>query len=98
MRGDICGGGVRKAASRLQRDRSLRHGLGCHSIGFPLISAGIYGYPKDKARERAIRACRDFFEQNPDVDMQVVFAVLDDHILMIGRQALDEIAPEYKEG
>ena len=71
---------------------------GCHSIGFPLISAGIYGYPKDKAWERAIRACKDFFEQNPDVDMQVVFAVLDDHILLIGRQGLEEIAPEYKEG
>ena len=27
--------------------------------------------------------------------MQVVFAVLDDHILMIGRQALDEIAPAF---
>ena len=70
---------------------------GCHSIGFPLISAGIYGYPKDKAWERALRACKDFFEQDPAADMQVVFAVLDDEILSLGRQALDDIAPEYKE-
>ena len=70
---------------------------GCHSIGFPLISAGIYGYPKDKAWERALRACRDFFEQDPHADMQVVFTVLDDEILLLGRQTLDDIALEYKE-
>ena len=70
---------------------------GCRSIGFPLISAGIYGYPKDKAWERAIQACKDFFEQHPAADMQVVFAVLDDEILSHGRRALDDIAPEYKE-
>ncbi len=69
---------------------------GCRSIGFPLISAGIYGYPKDKAWERALQACGDFFKQNPETDMQVVFAVLDDSILSLGRQALENIAPEYK--
>lgn len=64
---------------------------GCHSIGFPLISAGIFGYPKDKAWRKAIQACCDFFEKNPDADLQVIFAVLDDSILALGQQTLDEL-------
>ena len=68
---------------------------GCHSIGFPLISAGIFGYPKDKAWRKAIQACNDFFQKNPDADLQVVFAVLDDGILSLGQQTLEEIAPQY---
>ena len=70
----------------------------CHSLAFPLISAGIFGYPKDKAWRKAIQACKDFFEKNPDADLQVVFAVLDDGILALGQQTLSEIAPEYKQG
>lgn len=68
---------------------------GCRSIGFPLISAGIFGYPKDKAWRKAIQACGDFFQKNPDADLQVVFAVLDDSILALGQQTLEEIAPQY---
>ena len=68
---------------------------GCHSIGFPLISAGIFGYPKDKAWRKAIQACNDFLLRNPDVDMRIVFAVLDDGILDLGRKTINEIAPEY---
>ena len=67
---------------------------GCHSIGFPLISVGIFGYPKDKAWRKAIQACNDFFKKNPDADVQVIFAVLDDSILAMGQQTLDEIAPQ----
>ena len=65
---------------------------GCHSIGFPLISAGIFGYPKDKAWRKAIQACNDFFKKNPDADLQIIFAVLDDSILALGQQILNEIA------
>ena len=64
---------------------------GCHSIGFPLISAGIFGYPKDKAWRKAIQACCDFFEKNPGADLQVIIAVLDDSILALGQQTLDEL-------
>ena len=78
--------------------RSLEQAVenSCHSIGFPLISAGIFGYPKDKAWRKAIQACNDFFQKNPDADLQVIFAVLDDGILALGQKTLDEIASEYK--
>ena len=69
---------------------------GCHSIGFPLISAGIFGYPKDKAWRKAIQACTDFFEQHPDADLKVIFAVLDDNILTLGKNTLNELVGQFK--
>lgn len=61
---------------------------GCHSIGFPLISAGIYGYPVQKAWEQALRACMDFIEKNKDYGIDIVFAVLSDDIINIGNEIL----------
>jgi O-acetyl-ADP-ribose deacetylase (regulator of RNase III) len=61
---------------------------GIHSIGFPLISAGIFGYPIDKAWDRAIKACNDFIESNPDYEIDIVFAVLDDNIKKIGESVI----------
>lgn len=68
----------------------------CHSIGFPLISSGIYKYPKDRAWREAIQACEDFFTQNPDIELHVVFAVINDGVLALGESILDEIAGEQK--
>ncbi len=61
-----------------------------HSIGFPLISAGIFGYPVDKAWRKAIEACNDFMRDNPDYDIRIIFAVLDDRILAIGEETRKE--------
>ena len=41
---------------------------GCRSISFPLISAGIYGYPKDEAMRVAEEAIEEFTEEH---DMEV---------------------------
>ena len=64
---------------------------GIRSIGFPLISAGIFGYPVEKAWKKAIQACRDFIAHNPDYDIDIIFAVLDDKIKAIGEGTLKAI-------
>ena len=63
----------------------------CHSIGFPLISAGIFGYPVDQAWRKAIQACQDFIKDNADYEIEIIFAVLDDGIKAIGEQTLEDL-------
>ncbi len=64
---------------------------GLHSIGFPLISAGVFGYPKEEAWQKALEACQDFLAAEPDYEMDIVFAVLDDTIKAIGERLLAEL-------
>ena len=71
---------------------------GCRSIGFPLISAGIYGYPVEEAWDVALEACMDFVMVKADHSMEIIFSVLDDRILKIGEKALDKAHEKLKMG
>ena len=44
---------------------------GCASVAFPLISAGIYGYPKAEALHVAVETIQAFLETN-DMQVQIV--------------------------
>lgn len=66
----------------------------CHSIGFPLISTGVFGYPKDEAWEIAIHACRYWLDANKSYPMYIVFAVIDDETLKMGQETLREYSEE----
>lgn len=63
----------------------------CRSIAFPLISSGIFGYPVGKAWIQALNACNDWQNNNPDYDINIVFAVLDEDVLRMGKEAAKEL-------
>lgn len=64
---------------------------GCNTVAFPLISSGIYGYPKDKALKVATEVISDFLLQN---DMTVYIVVFDKKSFKISEKLFSDIA-EY---
>lgn len=44
-----------------------------HSIAFPCISTGVYGYPIEEAMPVVIKAVSKWFEENQDHNMKVIF-------------------------
>ncbi len=73
------------------RSLELAEENGCASIGFPLISAGIYSYPLKGAWTQAIKACSDYLEQHGGSRLKIIFAVLDDENIKVGREMLNEL-------
>ncbi|MGN1096908.1 MAG: O-acetyl-ADP-ribose deacetylase, partial [Christensenellales bacterium] len=48
-----------------------------HSIAFPAISTGVYGYPLEEATKVALQTINDWIHVNPDYGMAVLAACFD---------------------
>ena len=58
----------------------------CRTLAFPLISAGVYGYPKDKALEVAVNTIKKY-----DNDIDAVIILFDREAYSIAKEKYSDI-------
>lgn len=72
-----------KLVSCYQTSLELAREKGCASVAFPLISAGVYGYPKEQALEVAVETIQTFLQE---YDMQVILVLFDGMVVQIAQE------------
>lgn len=90
--GPIWHGGQRgereKLVSCYRTSLKLAWEKGCASVAFPLISAGVYGYPKDQALEVAVETIQAFLQEH---DMQVILVLFDRVVVQIAQEKYPDL-------
>ena len=93
--GPVWRGGVfgekRQLTSCYRRSLEIAREKNCETVAFPLISAGAYGYPKEKALRVAVDTIGSFLLEN---EMTVYLVVFDKASYGIGKRLFDDIS-EY---
>ena len=62
---------------------------GCETVAFPLISSGVYGYPKAEALEVATNTISEFLTEN---EMTVYLAIFDKKTYRISEKLYNDVA------
>ena len=78
-----------KLASCYRTSLALAKANGCETVAFPLISSGIYGYPKDQALRVAVDTISEFLAEN---DMTVCLVIFCRAAFEIGNKLFADIA------
>ena len=91
--GPVWRGGLFGEAKKLRGcyDAALRLALehGCRSIAFPLISTGVYGFPKDKALQIAISAFSEFLMEH---ELQIYLVVFNKEAVQLSEKLFSGVA------
>ena len=71
-----------------RRSLALAAEHGCESVAFPLISAGVYGYPKEQALKVAMDEITTFLL---DHEMQVTMVLFDKAALTVSKKLFSDV-------
>lgn len=77
-----------KLVSCYRRSLEIARDHNCETVAFPLISSGIYGYPKDQALKVAIETITEFLLEN---EMTVYIVVFDRKAYQISSKLMADI-------
>lgn len=90
--GPIWYGGQRgereKLVSCYRTSLKLAWEKGCASVAFPLISAGVYGYPKEQDLDVAVETIQAFLQEH---DMQVILVLFDRVVVQIAQEKYPDL-------
>ena len=78
-----------KLESCYRKSLLLASEYNCKSIAFPLISSGVYGYPKDQALKVALDVISSFLMEN---DMLVYLVIFDKKAYQISEKLFNDIS------
>lgn len=81
-------------ASCYQTSLALAKKYQCNTVAFPLISSGVFGYPKDQALQVAVEAIREFLTEH---EMTIYLVVFDRATHQIAKDLFGETAVSQKE-
>lgn len=79
-------------ASCYQKSLELADSNGIHTLAFPAISTGIYGYPLSQATKIAVGTVKAYLENQPQsIITEIIFVCFDDATLAAYEQTFKEL-------
>ncbi|MBF6592617.1 MAG: O-acetyl-ADP-ribose deacetylase [Ktedonobacterales bacterium] len=79
-------------ASAYRNSLALAASHDCHSVAFPAISTGVYGYPLEAATRIAVAEVQAFLAEH-DLPQTVIFVCYTSHDAAVYRWVVDELIP-----